>query len=68
MTNRYMCIHDDPALGNGLEEVSLGQKAVIVKVEELEGLVEVGVRTDFRGGLVLKFVLELVLESTSNKQ
>ena len=46
-------VDDHPALGDCLEEVRLGEAAVIIEVEELEGLEEEGIDADFGRGFEL---------------
>jgi hypothetical protein len=42
-----MSINNNTTLGNGLEEVSLGESTVVIEVEEFEAFVKVGIGTDF---------------------
>lgn len=56
-------MNDGSALGDGLEEISLREVAVISQVKELEGLEEKGIKT-FPGLALLLYLLQkLALEA-----
>lgn len=58
-----MGLHHDSALGDGFEEIILGESALPIEVEELEGFEKECVMTDFGGGFKLNLLEKFLLES-----
>ena len=58
-----MSIDDDSTLGNGLEEIELGQHALVLEVKEAHIFEEEGVHAGLAGGLEVDLLDEFGLEA-----
>jgi hypothetical protein len=58
-----MHLDDNPAFGDGSEELGLSEVSLVVEVKEFEGLEEEGVDADLGGAPVLQFVEQFCLEA-----